>query len=64
MSSLQYFSTASRISERQTNSSAVWEREEEPGPYLKEGKGISAWSLSVGEPKGVPPRATARCTKG
>ena len=47
-----------------TYSSAVWERDESPGPIFKEGKGIRAWSESVGEPKGVRPMARARVTSG
>jgi hypothetical protein len=39
-----------RISESFMNSSALCERAELPGPNFKEGKGIKAWSLSVGEP--------------
>ena len=55
---------ASRSSERQMNSSAVWERELWPGPIFMEGKGMRAWSESVGLPKGVSPRALARPTSG
>ena len=47
-----------------TYSSAVWERDESPGSIFKEGKGIRAWSESVGEPKGVRPMARARATSG
>ncbi len=35
-----------------------------PGPIFMLGHGIRAWSLSVGLPKGVRPKATAACTKG
>lgn len=39
---------ASRISVTVMYSSAVWEREDSPGPIFKDGKCISAWSESVG----------------
>ena len=43
-----YWAMASRISLILMNSSAEWEREDSPGPSLKEGNDIKAWSLSVG----------------
>ena len=49
-----------RISVQSMYSSAVCERAESPGPSLNEGKGIKAWSLNVGEPKGVLPNAMHR----
>ena len=55
---------ASRISVTVMYSSAVWEREDSPGPIFKDGKCISAWSESVGEPKGVRPKALALATMG
>ena len=55
---------ASRSSLMHTYSSAVCERAESPGPILKEGKRIRAWSLRVGEPKGVRPCAIAARTSG
>ena len=45
-------------------SSAEWERAESPGPNFSEGNGMSAWSLSVGEPNGFMPIAIHRCTQG
>ena len=45
-------------------SSAVWERDDSPGPNLSDGKRIRAWSLKVGEPKGVSPSLMQACTKG
>ena len=45
-------------------SSAVCERAESPGPNLKEGNGINAWSLRVGEPKGISPISSAALTNG
>ena len=33
----------------QMNSSALWLRLDSPGPSFSEGKGIRAWSLSVGD---------------
>lgn len=39
----------SSISESNTNSSAVCEREDCPGPILSDGKGISAMSDVVGD---------------
>ena len=47
-----YFAIASAISLILINSSAEWEREDSPGPNLKEGNDIKAWSLSVGLPNG------------
>ena len=52
------------ISERQMYSSAEWLRLLCPGPSFSEGKGMSAWSLSVGEPKGVIPMSMHRLTSG
>ena len=45
-------------------SSAVWEREDSPGPSLSDGKRIKAWSLNVGEPNGFKPSLMQACTKG
>ncbi len=59
-----YKAMASRISVTVMYSSAVWEREDSPGPIFKDGKCISAWSESVGEPKGVRPKALALATMG
>ena len=39
------------------NSSAECDLDDCPGPSLNEGKGMSVWSLSVGDPKGVIPIA-------
>ena len=55
---------ASSISLTMMNSSAVCERDDLPGPIFKDGKGISAWSERVGEPKGSFPSSMARCTIG
>ena len=55
---------ASRISIGQMNSSAVWLRAESPGPIFNEGKGMRAWSDSVGEPKGTLPMVRSRFTSG
>ena len=46
---------ACSISLMQMNSSAEWLRALSPGPIFSEGNGISAWSLSVGEPNGTKP---------
>ena len=59
-----YKAMASRISVTVMYSSAVWEREDSPGPIFKDGKCISAWSESVGEPKGVRHKALALATMG
>ena len=45
-------------------SSAVCERAESPGPSFSEGHGMSAWSLSVGEPNGVSPSCMHCFTMG
>ena len=55
---------ASSISETRMYSSAVWERDECPGPILTEGNFIKAWSESVGEPKGLRPIAMALFMSG
>ena len=55
---------ASSISLILMYSSAVWEREDSPGPSFSEGKRIKAWSLNVGEPKGFKPTLMQACTKG
>ena len=59
-----YSCMAVRISSVWIYSSAVCERAESPGPSLSDGNGISAWSLNVGEPKGVRPRVVNRFTIG
>lgn len=59
-----YSDMASRISVTVIYSSAVCEREESPGPIFSDGKCISAWSESVGEPNGLIPRFLARATSG
>ena len=59
-----YVPIASSISPTMMYSSAVCEREDFPGPIFTEGKGMSAWSESVGEPKGTLPSSTARFTNG
>ena len=64
LSSWRYFVMASRISDMQMNSSALCERELCPGPSLKDGKRISAWSESVGEPKGCMPMSRQRLMSG
>ena len=53
-----YLAIASAISLILINSSAECEREDSPGPSLKEGNDIKAWSLSVGLPNGFMPIAT------
>ena len=53
--SLMYVSMAWLISLTQMNSSAEWERELSPGPSLKLGKRMRAWSDSVGDPNGSMP---------
>lgn len=55
---------AERISQVRMYSSAVCERAESPGPNFNDGNGIRAWSDSVGEPNGRPPRVINRCTMG
>ena len=55
---------ASSISDSNIYSSAVCERDDFPGPILIEGNFISAWSDSVGEPKGTRPNSIARFTNG
>lgn len=52
------------ISVKYMNSLAVWERDELPGPNLTDCHGIKAWSLRVGEPKGVAPSNFMRSTIG
>ena len=59
-----YSPMASSISGTLMYSSAVWEREDSPGPIFRDGKRISAWSDSVGEPKGVRPKSLALLTSG
>ena len=61
---LTYVSMASSISLRHIYSSAECDRAESPGPIFSESKGMRAWSLSVGEPKGVIPSSTQRRTRG
>ena len=55
----KYSGIASSISLIRIYSSAVCERLLLPGPILNEGKGIRAWSLKVGDPKGTRPNAMA-----
>ena len=62
--SSMYKAMASRISVTVMYSSAVWEREDSPGPIFKDGKCISAWSESVGDPKGMRPKTLALATMG
>ena len=62
--SSRYLATASEISLILINSSAEWEREDSPGPNLKEGKCIRAWSLNVGLPNGFMPMATHFLIRG
>ena len=59
-----YNCNASRNSLTLMYSSAVCERDDWPGPIFNEGKRISAWSLSVGEPNSSRPRRTAARTRG
>ena len=59
-----YVFIASSISLMQMYSSAECERQDSPGPSFSDGKGIRAWSESVGEPNGLMPIATQRRTKG
>ena len=59
-----YKDTASSICERRICSSAVCDREESPGPSLTEGKGMRAWSESVGEPNVGMPSWEARRRRG
>ena len=59
-----YISIAPRISESRIYSSGVCDLAESPGPHLTEGHGMSAWSLSVGEPNGSFPSMMALCTNG
>ena len=47
-----------------TYSSAVWEREDLPGPIFTDGNFIKAWSDSVGDPKGTRPNWIARFISG
>lgn len=54
-SNFMYSEMASAISLFLMYSSAVWERDDSPGPSLREGNRIKAWSLKVGEPKGLRP---------
>ena len=61
---ITYRAIASRISAEYTNSSAEWERAESPGPSFTDCHGINAWSLRVGEPKGVAPIISSRVTMG
>ena len=63
-SRLMYVFMASSISPMPMYSSAECERADCPGPSLNEGKGISAWSDSVGEPNGVMPMALHLCIRG
>ena len=47
------------------NSSAVWERDDSPGPILSDGKFMRAWSDRVGDPNSsVRPNAMALLTNG
>ena len=62
--SSRYLATASEISLILINSSAEWEREDSPGPNLKDGKCIRAWSLRVGLPNGFMPMATHFLIRG
>lgn len=55
---------ASSISLMCMYSSAVWLRVLSPGPIFIDGQGMRAWSLRVGLPKGVRPRAMALCRRG
>ena len=55
---------ASSISLMRMYSSAVWLRVLSPGPIFIDGQGMRAWSLRVGLPKGVRPRAMALCRRG
>ena len=55
---------ASSISDMQINSLAEWLRLLLPGPIFSDGNAMSAWSDNVGDPKGVRPKATMRCTNG
>ena len=55
---------ASSISLMRMYSSAVWEREDSPGPIFTDGKRIRAWSERVGEPNGTSPDCWHRCTNG
>lgn len=55
---------AERISCGWMYSSAVCERDDSPGPSLNDGNGMSAWSESVGEPKGTRPSVMRRCING
>ena len=59
-----YVVIASLISLMQTYSSAECERDDSPGPSFSEGKGIRAWSDSVGEPNGAIPISVQRRTTG
>ena len=63
-SNFVYSEIASSISLILMYSSAVWEREDSPGPSLSDGKRIKAWSLNVGEPNGFKPSLMQACTKG
>ena len=63
-SKCRYVSIAALISLMQIYSSAEWERADCPGPSLNDGMGIRAWSLNVGEPKGVIPIAIHFWTRG
>ena len=63
-SKASYIRSASLISLMQIYSSAECERLDCPGPSLNDGKDISAWSLRVGEPKGVSPSAMQRAISG
>ena len=52
------------ISSMQTNSSAVCERDDSPGPILSAGNGISVRSDVVGDTNVVHPAAAAARTNG